>query len=145
MLMCAKTNTDVLQQMAALVRDGNIEGAVHVGSQQHIPLAVPTSDLITQHELGKGSESTIRAGTLNGTPVAIKKALIRSTNDLDRFRSEVRILASLRHDNVVPLRAARVIPPAYMMILPQYSGSLEVCPHHLLPVSQCEPALAYHD
>lgn len=125
--MLPVSTTDALQQMAALVRNGNIQDAVVFGNQCKTPLAVATSDLITKHELGKGSESTIRAGSFCGEDVAIKKAIIRNTRDLERFRRELGILASLRHPNIVPLRAARAIPPAYIMLLPQYNGSLEVC------------------
>lgn len=124
--MLPLSTTDALQRMAELVRDGNIADAVVFGNQHDTPLAVATSDLITHGELGKGSESTIRAGIFSDKPVAIKKAIIRNTKDLERFRREVGMLSLLRHDNVVPLRAARAIPPAYMMLLPQYSGSLEV-------------------
>eukprot|EP00892_Ulva_mutabilis_P000404 jgi/Ulvmu1/10364/UM061_0047.1 len=125
---CVST-TDALQHMAELIRDGNISGAVDFGNQHSTPLAVAASDLITQEELGKGSESTIRAGVYLSEPVAIKKAIIRNTKDLERFRREVGMLSSLQHSNVVPLRAARAIPPAYMMLLPQYSGSLEAMLH----------------
>lgn len=125
--MLPVATSDALQHMAELIRYGDIPSAVTFGNQQTTPLAVATTDLITKHELGKGSESTIRAGTFCGSSVAIKKAIIRNTKDLERFRRELGMLASLRHEHIVPLRAARAIPPTYMMLLPQYSGSLEVC------------------
>lgn len=125
--MLPVSTNDALQHMAELIRNGNIPDAVAFGNQRSTPLAVSISDLTAQHELGQGSESTIRAGTFCGDKVAIKKAIIRNTRDLERFRRELGILASLTHPNIVPLRAARAIPPAYIMLLPQYNGSLEVC------------------
>jgi serine/threonine protein kinase len=117
---------EVLEQMAQHVRQGQFDDAACCGNAYTIPLAVPGPSLVSGPELGTGSESVIRAGQLNGTPVAIKKAVIRNTADLDRFRREVSLLCSLSHTNIVPLLAARVLPPNYTMVLPRYSGSIEV-------------------
>ncbi len=43
----------------------------------------------------------------------------RARQDLDNFRREVRLMAAVQHAHVVPLVAARMLPPGP----PQRSGS----------------------
>ena len=44
-----------------------------------------------------------RQATWNGAAVAVKKLRGGTALDLERFRSELRLLASFRHDNILPV------------------------------------------
>lgn len=116
----------VLERMAEHVRKGEFESAVACGNSCSVPLALPEAAVRGSIVLGIGTESVIRAGELDGVPVAMKKAVIRTPADLQRFRKEIGILSSLRHSGIVSLLAARALPPTYTMVLPRHSGSLEV-------------------
>lgn len=54
-------------------------------------------------KLSEGAESTVFRGTWRGQAVAVKKARISASVDLDRFKGELAILARLQHPAVVPL------------------------------------------
>lgn len=123
-----QTTAEILDDMARLVRAGRLGEAVTLGRRCSPPLHVAPDDIRVFETLGSGSESTILASEYRGQPVAYKKARVRGTDDLERFRREVALLAELQHDSVVPLLAAHALPPAYAMVLPRYATSLEVCP-----------------
>lgn len=116
----------VLELMAEHVRNGEFQSAVECGNTFRVPLAVQEAGLRKGAIVGTGSESVIRAGELDGAPVAIKKAIIRTPDDLQRYRKEVGILCTLQHDSIISLEAARALPPNYTMVLPRYAGNLEV-------------------
>ena len=116
----------VLERMADHVRKGEFEAAVACGNACSVPLALPEAAVRGSDTLGSGTESVIRAGELDEAPVAMKKAVIRTPADLQRFRREVGILSSLSHSGIISLLAARALPPTYTMVLPRYTGSLEV-------------------
>lgn len=46
-----------------------------------------------------------------GQKVAIKRVAIRTSADLDSFRQEVSLMAAAAHPHIVPLLAARALPP----------------------------------
>lgn len=116
----------VLARMAEHIRKGEFESAVACGNSFDVPLAIPDGAVRAAGFLGQGTESVIRAGELHGVPIAMKKAVIRTPDDLQRFRKEVGILCTLHHSNIISLLAARALPPNYTMILPRYTESLEV-------------------
>ena len=118
---------DMLEQMAGHVRSGNAEAAAALGNRCQPPLAIAANDIKQQQKLGQGSESTIYAAKYRSSPVAVKKYIIRSTADLQRYRKEVAILSSVQHRHVVPLLGARALAPTYTMVIPRYECSLEVC------------------
>ena len=118
---------DMLEQMAGHVRLGNAEAAAALGNRCQPPLAIAANDITLQQKLGQGSESTIYAAQYRSSPVAVKKYIIRSTADLQRYRKEVAILSSVQHQHVVPLLGARALAPTYAMVIPRYERSLEVC------------------
>ena len=90
--------------------------AAEVGNHLHTPLAVSLAELGMQTKLTSGQQSTVSRGTWKGQPVAVKKARITTSNDLERFRSEIRLLATLgQHANIVPLLAARALPPGELL------------------------------
>ncbi|KXZ48955.1 hypothetical protein GPECTOR_24g245 [Gonium pectorale] len=89
-------------------------------------LAVPDALLAMmsaiRSKLSAGTESTVFRGKWRGQDVAVKKLRIATSADLDRFRSELAILASLSHPAVVPLLGARSLPPDYLLVLPLANG-----------------------
>ena len=50
-------------------------------------------------------------GSWRGQKVAIKRVTIRTSADLDSFRQEVSLMAASAHPHIVPLLAARALPP----------------------------------
>ena len=70
------------------------------------------TDLQLGEDLHKGQQGSVRRGRWNGTDVAVKVARLGTSADLERVRKEVQLMAGLgAHNNVVPLLAARVLPP----------------------------------
>jgi serine/threonine protein kinase len=63
-------------------------------------------------KLSEGAESTVFQGSWRGQAVAVKKARIATSNDLDRFKAELVILASLSHPAIVPL-LGEALPHSY--------------------------------
>jgi len=55
--------------------------------------------------------SSIVQGLWRGQKVAIKRVTIRTSADLDSFRQEVSLMAAAAHTHIVPLLAARALPP----------------------------------
>jgi serine/threonine protein kinase len=61
-------------------------------------------ELKTGSKISEGTESHVYEGLYQGQPVAIKKLKLRTTADLDRFRSELLLLSELTdHPNIVRL------------------------------------------
>lgn len=76
-------------------------------------------------ELASGAEATVLYGSLNGADVAVKRFKIHQSDDLKRFRRELSILASLSgHPNIVPVVAARALPPDYLLVMPLAATTL---------------------
>lgn len=68
-------------------------------------------------------------GSFGGQDVAVKRFKISQSDDLKRFRRELSILASLAgHPNIVPVVAARALPPDYLLVMPLAATTL----HHKL-------------
>ncbi|GFR48621.1 hypothetical protein Agub_g10535, partial [Astrephomene gubernaculifera] len=117
------TVRDALAQMATAIRSGNIQEARGIGDRCVVPLSVTAMELGMSGKLSEGSESTVYRGTWRGRQVAVKKVRISTSADLDRFRCEVALLAELGgHPAVLPLLAARALPPDYLMVLPLAPG-----------------------
>ena len=86
--------------------------AAHVGNQADVPLGLDARDLLTKSEISRGTQSIVYEGAYDDRRVAIKKARISKSADLDSFKLEVVVMANLRHvSSVVSLVAARLIPP----------------------------------
>jgi serine/threonine protein kinase len=76
-------------------------------------------------ELASGAEATVLYGSHAGQDVAVKRFRIAQSDDLKRFRRELSILAQLAgHPNIVPLVAARALPPDYLLVMPLASTTL---------------------
>ncbi|MEW5300300.1 MAG: hypothetical protein WDW36_003240 [Sanguina aurantia] len=76
------------------------------------------AELSLGSKISEGAESVVYLGRWGGQEVAIKKARIGTSADLERFRSELQLMAGFSHPNVLPLLAARSLPPDYLLVLP---------------------------
>ena len=82
-----------------------------LGRASGIPLSIDTQDLSAWKRLAGGSQSLLFASKFRDRPVAVKKAIIRTTDDLENFRKDVLMSAEVQHQNVLGLIAARLLPP----------------------------------
>ena len=81
------------------------------GEKHQPPLAVKLSDIELGQELADHSYSVVTQGTWESFPVAVKRVKIGTSQDLDSFRREIQIMATLDHPGIVHLYGARVLPP----------------------------------
>ena len=122
---CGSADT-VLENMAKLVRQGLFEAAAELGASSSSalpPLSVARDALTNLVPLFSGAQASVFSAEWAGRTVAVKKATIREAVDLVRFRREVAMLASLRHDNIVPLLGAGMLPPEYLAIFELFDAS----------------------
>jgi serine/threonine protein kinase len=76
-------------------------------------------------ELASGAEATVLYGSFGGDDVAVKRFKISQSDDLKRFRRELSILARLAgHPHIVPVVAARALPPDYLLVMPLAAATL---------------------
>jgi len=86
--------------------------AAEIGNTGEVPLGIASAELQFRERLYQGQQGTVTSGGWRGREVAIKKACIGTSADMERFRTEIRLLVLAgKHENVVPLLAARVLPP----------------------------------
>ena len=86
--------------------------AAEVGNEAEVPLGLGAGDVVSLSEVSRGAQSVVYEGQYRDQRVAIKKAKIGKSSDLDNFKLEVLVMASLRHvSSVVSLVAARLVPP----------------------------------
>eukprot|EP00803_Ostreobium_quekettii_P000296 evm.model.scf_158.8 EVM.evm.TU.scf_158.8 scf_158:94407-100607(-) len=116
--------SEALAEMQSAVKRGDWPAARLAGASSSIPLAVPAAEVRFDSKLSSGAQGDVLAGDWAGTPVAVKRPRIRSSPDLDRFRNELAILASLSHPNVIRPIGGRALPPDYFAILPREGPSL---------------------
>jgi serine/threonine protein phosphatase PrpC len=120
-----------LVQMSAAVQAGDFAEAAAIGARAPVPLSIPKAALRLGRVLSEGAqaavyEAELTSGSAPGCAplaVAVKRARIRTAQDLVRFRREVALLAELRHPHVVRLLGARLLPPDYCMVLGLEAGS----------------------
>jgi hypothetical protein len=92
--------------------------ASEVGNAFGVPLGVRSADLQFQDKLYQGQQGSVTSGRWRERGVAIKKARIGTSADMERFRTEIRLLLLAgMHGNVVPLLAARALPPGALRCL----------------------------
>eukprot|EP00884_Botryococcus_braunii_P020880 jgi/Botrbrau1/7476/Bobra.0095s0014.1 len=108
----------LLECMSALIKKGDIQQATREGNEHEPPMAMAKADLVYGAEVAKGAQSIVYGGTYNGREVAIKVARIRTSKDLEAFRTEVTLLVKLAHPGIVSLIGARMLPPDYLMVMP---------------------------
>eukprot|EP00879_Flechtneria_rotunda_P011437 GHRR01011947.1.p1 GENE.GHRR01011947.1~~GHRR01011947.1.p1 ORF type:complete len:225 (+),score=70.21 GHRR01011947.1:266-940(+) len=116
---------DALLAMQQAVRRGELEQAAAIGASAQVPLNIRLDDLSLLGEIASGGQATVLYGTLSNADVAVKRFKIQHTDDLKRFRRELSILASLApHPHIVPLLAARALPPDYLLVMPLAATTL---------------------
>lgn len=120
--------SDVLERMAVLVRAGDFHEAEAVGMNPDnpIPFSIQKGSTVQLGPvISEGAQAIVREAELcNQGKVAVKKAIIRESSDLVRFRKEVCLLTAYRHPNIVEILAARMLPPDYLMVLALHSNSV---------------------
>jgi serine/threonine protein phosphatase PrpC/tRNA A-37 threonylcarbamoyl transferase component Bud32 len=117
----------VLERMATFVRAGKFQEAEAVGMDPDnpIPFSIPKNKLQLGPIISEGAQAVVREAHLSEQiKVAVKKAIIRESSDLVRFRKEVALLTTYRHPNIVEILAARMLPPDYLMVLALHPNSV---------------------
>eukprot|EP00891_Asterochloris_glomerata_P003383 jgi/Astpho2/3383/e_gw1.00054.24.1_t len=104
--------------------------AAKVGRQAAIPLALPKGDLSPlDDQLSSGGQSTVYRAAWRGQQVAVKKAKITTAQDLSNLKLELLMMAEMHHSGVLPLLAAHVLPPDYLMVFPLMQQNLAEAIH----------------
>lgn len=62
---------------------------------QAIPLHLPSSSYSLSSPIARGAESIVYEATLNGQRVAVKKPILSTSQDIDKFHKELQLLWSL--------------------------------------------------
>lgn len=123
------TFAEAVKQMEELVRRGEMTAASHVGYQADIPLSIMKNEIENWKSLSQGAESHVYMGLMADAQVAVKKPIIRNSGDLVRFRQELMMLHTLKHENIMPLLGARMLPPEYFMVMPHMGDNLHTLIH----------------
>lgn len=125
------------------------------------------SDIILGEKLGAGSFGEVRQATWNGTDVAVKVIMDSGSMAFDEFRTEVEVMAKLRHPNIVQFLGWSILPRDRLAIISQFipRGSLFDLLHRsttaieprrrlalakdvvkgLLYLHSCEPPIVHRD
>ncbi|XP_059646021.1 protein kinase and PP2C-like domain-containing protein isoform X4 [Cornus florida] len=92
---------------------------------ESIPLHLPPSSYSLSSPIARGAESVVYEATLDGKKVAVKKPILSTSEDIDRFHKELQLLCNLDHPGIATLVAAHAKPPNYMFFFKFYeSGNL---------------------
>ncbi|KAG0462740.1 hypothetical protein HPP92_021216 [Vanilla planifolia] len=107
-------------------------------SSDAIPLHLPSSSYSLVQTIARGSESNIFEARLHGRRVVAKKPVLSTSEDIDKFHRELKLLCKLNHPGLVNLVAAHARPPNYLFFFEYYEmGSLA----HNLHVEEWCPSL----
>ncbi|XP_043691783.1 protein kinase and PP2C-like domain-containing protein isoform X2 [Telopea speciosissima] len=87
-----------------------------------IPLHHPPSSYTIGSPIARGSESVVYEATLHGAKVAVKKPILSTSEELDKFHKELQILCKLDHPGIATLVAAHARPPNYMFFFQFYES-----------------------
>ncbi|XP_051138640.1 protein kinase and PP2C-like domain-containing protein [Andrographis paniculata] len=87
-----------------------------------IPLHLLHSSYSLSSPIAKGAESVVYEGILDGKKVAIKKPVLSTSDDLDKFHKELQLLSKLDHPGIIKLLAAHAKPPNYMFFFELYEA-----------------------
>ncbi|EEF36185.1 protein kinase and PP2C-like domain-containing protein [Ricinus communis] len=94
-------------------------------SSNSIPLHLPPSCYTLLSPIARGGESVVYEGILDGRRVAVKKPILSTSEDIDKFHKELQLLCTLDHPGIARLAAAHAKPPNYMFFFELYeSGNL---------------------
>ncbi|KAJ9566796.1 hypothetical protein OSB04_002762 [Centaurea solstitialis] len=103
-----------------------------------IPLHLPPSSYSLSLPIARGAESIVYDATLNGKRVAVKKPILSTSEDINKFHKELQLLCKLNHHGIVKLVAAHARPPNYMFFFKLYEfGNLS----HKLHVEEWSPTI----
>ncbi|BFG37820.1 hypothetical protein CerSpe_240940 [Prunus speciosa] len=83
-------------------------------SSNSIPLHLPPSSYTLLKPIARGAESVVYEAILDGKKVAVKKPILSTSEDLDKFHKELQLLCKLDHPGIAKLVAAHAKPPNYM-------------------------------
>ncbi|KAL6057002.1 Myotubularin-like phosphatase domain [Balamuthia mandrillaris] len=70
---------------------------------------VPFKDIQLGEVIGEGAFADVYKGTFGGAPVAVKK--LKNTKGFKEFRTEVKFMSVIRHENIVLLKGISLNPP----------------------------------
>ncbi|PON90384.1 Serine/threonine protein kinase [Trema orientale] len=87
-----------------------------------IPLHLPPSSYSLISPIARGAESVVYEATLYGQRVAVKKPVLSTSEDLDKFHKELQLLCKLDHPGLAKLVAAHAKPPNYMFFFEFYAS-----------------------
>ncbi|KAJ8759790.1 hypothetical protein K2173_009891 [Erythroxylum novogranatense] len=94
-------------------------------TSKSIPLHLPPSFYSLHSPIAKGAQSVVYEGFLDGRKVAVKKPVLSTSEDLDKFHKELQLLCAIDHPGIAKLVAAHAKPPNYMLFFDFYeSGNL---------------------
>lgn len=68
----------------------------------------------------QGAESVVYEAILDGKRVAVKKPILSTSDELDKFHKELQLLCKLHHPGIATLVAAHARPPNYMFFFQFY-------------------------
>ncbi|CAI5963616.1 unnamed protein product [Closterium sp. NIES-65] len=103
-----------------------------------LKLNVPKAEIKTGPLIAKGPESSVYEGSYLEQPVALKKPRLSTSEDMDRFHKELKLLSSLKHPHIASLLAARAYPPDYVLIFTLHRGGNL---HEALHTKQWKPSV----
>ncbi|GAV74094.1 Pkinase domain-containing protein/PP2C domain-containing protein, partial [Cephalotus follicularis] len=94
-------------------------------SSKSIPLHLPPFSYNLLSPIARGTESIVYEAILDGRKVAVKKPILSTSDDLNKFHKELQLLCKLDHPGIATLVAAHAKPPNYMFFFELYeSGNL---------------------
>ncbi|KAL5546796.1 hypothetical protein UlMin_006483 [Ulmus minor] len=91
-------------------------------SSTSIPLHLPPSSFTLLSPIARGAESVVYEATLDGKKVAVKKPILSTSEDLDKFHKELQLLCMLDHPGLAKFVAAHAKPPNYMFFFEFYES-----------------------
>ncbi|EYU18588.1 hypothetical protein ABFS82_10G150400 [Erythranthe guttata] len=94
-----------------------VRGCCH---SQTIPLHLHPSSYSLSSPIARGAESVVYEAILDGRKVAVKKPVISTSDDLNKFHKELQLLSKLDHPGILKLVAAHAKPPNYMFFFDFY-------------------------
>ncbi|KAF7819164.1 protein kinase and PP2C-like domain-containing protein isoform X1 [Senna tora] len=87
-----------------------------------IPLHLPPSSYTLLSPIARGAESVVYEGTLDGNKVAVKKPILSTSEDINKYHKELQLLCKLDHPALATLFAAHAKPPNYLFFFKLYES-----------------------